>query len=196
LLGFAATVTAILNSFVKLTGGGMGFSGIPKYSSTTLIIISAVVIIVLVHNFKYSRFGRQCFALRTDELAAKSIGINTTGTKLFVFIFSAIITSFAGALYAHYLRFIDPSMFDWIKAAEWIIIVFVGGASSLTGAVAATLLLTFLPEFLRFANEWRIVVYSLIILGIVNFKPAGMFGEFELFPKKYNLPKANEVEKK
>jgi len=187
--GFAATITAILNGLVDITGGGMGLSGIPKYTSFTSLVLSAIIIIILVHNFKYSRFGRECFALRTDELAARSMGINTTRTKIIVFLFSAVITSYAGALYAHYLRFIDPSMFDWNKAAEWIILVFVGGPSSLTGAVVSTLLLTFLPEFLRFANEWRIVIYSLIVLGIVNFRPKGLFGEFELFPNKYDLPK-------
>ncbi|MDR1377408.1 MAG: branched-chain amino acid ABC transporter permease [Synergistaceae bacterium] len=185
--GFVSAVTALLNSMVKLTGGGRGYPGIPKFSRTWLLISSAVVVIILVRNFKYSRMGRQCLALRADELAAKSMGINTNRTKLMVFTFSAVITGYAGALYAHYLRFIDPSMFDWMTSTEWVIVVCVGGVYSLTGSVISTFLLAFLPELFRFAAEWRIVIYSLVVLGIVNFKPTGMFGEFELFTRKYNL---------
>lgn len=182
--GFGEAIIALINSLPKLTGGAMGLSGIKKIS-TPLIVISTIVIVVLVRNFKYSKYGRESLALKTDELAAKSIGIDVNRTKLMVFVFSAAIASYAGVLYAHYLQFIDSTLFKWSVAAEWVIFVFIGGANSLTGAVIASVILAALPEFLRFAEEWRIVIYCSVVLLVINFRSQGIFAEFELFVPKY-----------
>jgi len=99
---------------------------------------------------------------------------------LVTFLFAAAMTSYAGVLYAFYTTYVEPGAFGWIVSAEWIIIVFVGGINSLTGSVFATILLTGLPEMLRFASEWRIAVYCVIVLLIINFRPIGIFGEFEI----------------
>ncbi len=183
--GFTTAIIAILNSARKLTGGGMGLSGIPKHTSTALLVISMLVVLFLVRNFKYSRLGRQCMAIRTDELAAKAMGINTDRAKITVFLLSASITAYAGALYASYLRYIDPTMFTWNNTAEWIIIVFVGGTGSLTGSFLTAIILTALPELLHAVEQYRIIIYSAIVLIIVAFRPKGIFGEFEFFPRKY-----------
>lgn len=182
--GFGEAIIALINSLPKLTGGAMGLSGIKKIS-TPLIVISTIVIVMLVRNFKYSKYGRESLALKTDELAAKSIGIDVNRTKLMVFVFSAAIASYAGVLYAHYLQFIDSTLFKWSVAAEWVIFVFIGGANSLTGAVIASVILAALPEFLRFAEEWRIVIYCSVVLLVINFRSQGIFAEFELFVPKY-----------
>lgn len=178
--GFGEAIIALLNNSTNLTGGAMGLSGIPRYTNFAVVWGSVAVCLALVAGYKYSKFGRQCLALRTDELAAKAMGINVNRVKLVTFLFAAAMTSYAGVLYAFYTTYVEPGAFGWIVSAEWIIIVFVGGINSLTGSVFATLLLTGLPEVLRFASEWRIAAYCVIVLLIINFRPIGLFGEFEL----------------
>ena len=178
--GFGEAIIALLNNSVNLTGGAMGLSGIPQYTNFAIVWGSVAVCLALVVGYKYSKYGRQCLALRADELAAKAMGINVNRIKLVTFLFAAAMTSYAGVLYAFYTTYVEPGAFGWIVSAEWIIIVFVGGINSLTGSVFATLLLTGLPEMLRFASEWRIVVYCVIVLLIINYRPIGIFGEFEL----------------
>lgn len=177
--GFGEAIIALLNNSTNLTGGAMGLSGIPRYTNFAVVWGSVAICLALVAGYKYSKFGRQCLALRTDELAAKAMGINVYRVKLVTFLFAAAMTSYAGVLYAFYTTYVEPGAFGWIVSAEWIIIVFVGGINSLTGSVFATLLLTGLPEVLRFASEWRIAAYCIIVLLIINFRPIGLFGEFE-----------------
>ena len=178
--GFGEAIAALLNQSVSITGGAMGLSGIPKKTGIELAVISALICIFIVRNFKYSKFGRQCIALREDELAAKSMGINVTRVKMVAFLLSAAITAYAGVLYAFYTTYVEPAMFVWTKSAEWIIIIYFGGINSLTGAVFAGILLTSLPEVLRFAAEWRGVIYCIVVIFILNFRPSGVFGEYEL----------------
>jgi branched-chain amino acid transport system permease protein len=178
--GFGEAIIALLNNSTNLTGGAMGLSGIPQYTNFAVVWGSVAVCLALVAGYKYSKYGRQCLALRTDELAAKAMGINVNRIKLVTFLFAAAMTSYAGVLYAFYTTYVEPGAFGWIVSAEWIIIVFVGGINSLTGSVFATLLLTGLPEMLRFASEWRIAAYCVIVLLIINYRPIGIFGEFEL----------------
>ena len=178
--GFGEAIIALLNNSANLTGGAMGLSGIPQHTNFAVVWGSVAICVSLVVGYKHSKYGRQCLALRADELAAKAMGINVNRIKLVTFLFAAAMTSYAGVLYAFYTTYVEPGAFGWIVSAEWIIIVFVGGINSLTGSVFATLLLTGLPEVLRFASEWRIAAYCIIVLLIINFRPIGLFGEFEL----------------
>ncbi len=178
--GFGEAIIALLNNSANLTGGAMGLSGIPQHTNFAVVWGSVAICVSLVVGYKHSKYGRQCLALRADELAAKAMGINVNRIKLVTFLFAAAMTSYAGVLYAFYTTYVEPGAFGWIVSAEWIIIVFVGGINSLTGSVFATLLLTGLPEMLRFASEWRIAVYCVIVLLIINYRPIGIFGEFEL----------------
>jgi len=178
--GFGEAVAGILNYFVNFTGGAMGLVGIPNYTELWMVFVSSVIIIWMVRNFKVTKYGRQCIALKADELAAAAVGIDVYRVKLLVFVLSAVITSYAGALYGFLTSYVEPSMFGWTKSAEWVIMVFFGGVNSLTGAIVSGTLLTILPELLRFAAEWRIAIYCAIIIILLNFRPAGLFGEFEL----------------
>ncbi len=182
--GFGEAIIAILNNSASLTGGATGLSGIPQLTSLWLVLLSAAACIFIVANFKYSKFGRQCLALRSDELAARSMGINVNRIKLTAFLLAAVMTSYAGVLYGYYTTYVEPGMFNWTVSAEWIIIVFFGGINSLTGAIISALALASLPEVLRFASEWRIVIYCVIVLLIINFRPTGIFGEYELFARQ------------
>ncbi len=178
--GFGEAIIAVLNNTTSVTGGAMGLVGIPQRTTFLGAVLAAVIATVLVRNFKYSRFGRQCIAVKNDQLAAGAMGIAVNRVKLIAFLFAAALTASAGALYGHYTTYVEPSLFQWTTSAEWIIIVFVGGINSLTGAIVAAVFLTGLPELLRSAAEWRIVIYSIIVLIIINFRPSGIFGEYEL----------------
>ena len=182
-LGFGEAIVALLNNSANITGGAMGISGIPQLTTLPVVLVSVVVCLGLVILYKNSKYGRQCLALRSDELAAKSMGINVYRLKLITFLFAGALTGYAGVLFGFYTTYLEPAAFNWIISAEWTIIVFVGGVNSLTGTVLATILLTGLPEFLRFASEWRVAIYCVIVLLIVNYRTAGIMGEHELSPK-------------
>lgn len=99
--------------------------------------------------------------------------------KLITFTLGGAISAFAGTLYVHFTTYVEPNGFGWLTSAGWIIMVFVGGINSLTGAIFSGMLLSALPEILRFADEWRIVIYSAIVLIVVNFRPQGLLGSYE-----------------
>ena len=170
----------VQDKVILVTGGAMGISGIPQLTTLPVVAGSVVVCLTLVILYKNSKYGRQCLALRSDELAAKSMGINVYRLKLITFLFAGALTGYSGVLFGFYTTYLEPAAFNWIISAEWTIIVFVGGVNSLTGTVVATLLLTGLPEFLRFAAEWRVAIYSVIVLLVVNYRTAGLLGDREL----------------
>ncbi len=182
-LGFGEAITAILNRATPLTGGAAGFAGIPPYTTFPLVLVSAIVIIIAVAMFKGSKFGRQCTAIRGDELAAKAVGINVPWIKMSAFLFSVAVSAYSGCLYAFYTTYVDPSIFGWRKSADWVIMVFFGGSGSLTGAVLSTFILSGLPEILRFLADYRSIFYAALVLLIINFKPSGILGNWELTPK-------------
>lgn len=181
-LGFGEAITSFLNQNTKLTGGAAGFSGIPPITTFPLALISTIVVIAVVIWFKTSKFGRQCIAVRNDELAAKAVGINVARIKMIAFLFSVAVSAWAGCLYAFFTTYVEPSVFGWRKSADWVIMVFFGGVNSLTGAVFSALILTGLPELLRFLANYRSIFYAFLVLMVINFKPEGLFGHWELTP--------------
>jgi branched-chain amino acid transport system permease protein len=178
--GFGEALRALMDESVKYTGGAMGFSGVPQLTTPWLAAGSLIAAVWLVANVRRSKFGRDCLAIRTDELAAQVLGINSFDHKLKVFLLGAGLSSYAGALMAFFTTYVEPAMFGWNQSAIWIIMVFVGGRDSLTGTIFGAAALSALPEILRFASQWRVLIYCLIILAIINFRPAGLFGTWEL----------------
>ncbi len=182
-LGFGEAIAALLNRMQTLTGGAAGLTGIPRKTTFTIAFVSAMVAIVLVAFFRSSKFGRQCIAIRDDELAAKAMGTNVTFIKMRAFLLSVALTAYSGVLYAFYLSYVDPTIFGWKKSADWIIMVFFGGVNSLTGSVLGAFTLSALPQFLRSLESYRFVIYAVLVLLIINFKPSGLLGEWELTPQ-------------
>ncbi|NLV58331.1 MAG: branched-chain amino acid ABC transporter permease [Clostridiales bacterium] len=181
-LGFGEAITALLNRATALTGGASGLTGIPKETTLTIALLSAVVVIILITFFKASKYGRQCIAVRSDELAAKAMGINVPKVKMIAFLISVAVTAYGGCLYAFYTAYVDPTLFGWKKSAEWVIMVFFGGVNSLTGSILSTFVLSGLPEVLRFLQNYRAIIYAVLVLLVINFKPSGLLGEWELTP--------------
>jgi|LSQX01.1.fsa_nt_gb branched-chain amino acid transport system permease protein len=178
-LSFGEALVAFLNNTAS-TGGALGLTAIPRRTTPWLIVGILVVIIALVWNLKKSRFGRECIAIKSDELAAASMGINVPVVKLIVFTLAGAITALGGALYVHTTGYIDSASFGWDQSSLWIVMVFFGGINSLSGSIFAGIILGLIPEILRFSNELRIIIYCAIVLFIINFRPQGLFGEVEL----------------
>jgi branched-chain amino acid transport system permease protein len=180
--GFGEALIAILNVAVGLTGGAVGLVGIPQNVKPWHVFLSLVLIVIFVAVLKRGDFGRKAKSIRDNEMTAEVLGIPVFRQKLKVFILGSTIMSYAGVLYGSYLMFVDPTMFGWMRSAEWIIIVFFGGRNSLTGALLSGALLFSMPEALRFAAEWRVIIYCVLIILIISFRPAGIMGNLEFSP--------------
>ena len=167
----------------QYTGGAFGLIGVPRRVDVWFTLISAILVIAITAFFKTSKFGRQCIAVKGDELAAQAMGINASRVKMTAFLMSCALTSFAGCLYAFYVGYVGPTDFGWKKSADWVIMVFFGGVNSLTGSIFGGAFLTFLPQYMQALNKYRYVVYAILVLIILNFKPNGVFGEWELSPR-------------
>ena len=178
-LAFGEAVVALLNNATGFTGGSLGLNGIPRGVNAPLITVLLMASIFIVVNFKNSRFGRQCLAVKSDEISAEAMGINTARVKIISFVFAGALTAFAGALWAYLTTYVEPNAFAQKMSIEWIIIVFIGGVGSLSGTLFAGVLLTILPELLRFTDNLRIIIYSIFVILVINFMPKGLFGEKE-----------------
>ena len=141
---------------------------------------SAVVVILLARNLGHSTHGRALFAIREDEIAAEAMGVDTTRYKVRAFVIGAFFAGVAGGLFAHFLSYLNPSSFTFLKSIEVIVMVVLGGMGSITGSVLAAIVLTLLPEVLRPVKEFRMVIYSLLLIVLMLTRPQGLFGTREL----------------
>lgn len=182
-LGFGESIAQLILKLSQFTGGASGLIGIPRRVNVWFTLVAAILTISLTASFKMSKYGRQCIAIRSDELAAKAMGINTSKIKMIAFLLSCAMTAFAGCLYAFYVGYVGPTDFGWKKSADWVIMVFFGGVNSLTGSIFGGAFLTFLPQYMQALNKYRYIVYAVLVLFILNFKPNGIFGTWELTPK-------------
>jgi branched-chain amino acid transport system permease protein len=176
-LGFGEAIRLILDN-VDYFGGARGLSSITTQGTTTLtnvVIINIIAITVLVFIIK-SRHGRNMVAIREEELAAQTIGIDVFKYKMISFAISAFYAGIAGGLMAHYFGYIQPIMFKLVKSTELTIIVIFGGLGSVSGSVVGTILLTFLPELLRSFANWRLVLYGAAVIMIMISRPQGLMG--------------------
>jgi branched-chain amino acid transport system permease protein len=175
--GFGEMVRAALLHLAQLTGGALGVAGIPQ-------LVGLPMIILITACLKRSRFGRNCIAIRDDELAATLMGIPVYRHKMTVFILSSAITAYGGALYAFVIMFIEPNLFNWLESAKLIIITFVGGVNSITGAIVTSVVYYSFGEFFRFVDVWRDVLLAVAVLLVTIFRSQGIFGNWELTPDK------------
>lgn len=181
-LGFGEGVRVLFNYTRNITGGANGYSNIPYRTTGLVAVICAVLAFVIAWNFIHSKYGQTLSAIRENDVAAAANGINVAKYKKMSFVFSAIYAGWAGGLYAHYLRFITPSLFDLGKSSELIITTVLGGLGSLTGSVLGTLIVQLLPEFFRSLSEYRMLFYGIAVVLVVLLRPNGLYGyrEFSL----------------
>jgi branched-chain amino acid transport system permease protein len=197
-LAFTFVFYAVTLNWTALTGGPLGLPGIPKPSilglsfSSNLSFLFLTMIIVLAVYFTIKKlvdspFGKVLEATRDNELATKVLGKNTFKIKSIALATSAFFAGVAGSLYAHYITYIDPSSFTLMQLIPILAIVIIGGLASLKGTITATIFLILLPEPLRFigfpssiVGPMRQIIYALILLLILIYKPKGFFGKVEL----------------
>lgn len=165
---------------LEVTNGAAGLNGIPQFINWTWLFIFTAGTILLIVNFLHSSHGRACISIREDEIAAESMGVNTTYYKLFAFVLAAFFAGIAGGLAAHQTGMIDPSKYDFNRSVEILIMVVLGGMGSITGSVISASVLTLLPELLRGFDQYRMLVYSIILILVMLFKPSGLLGRYEI----------------
>jgi len=178
-LGFGEIIRIIILN-VDAVGGPRGFSGIPYLTSFFWVWSTALGTIALSRNLVTSTHGRALMAIREDEVAAQAFGINTVRYKVAAFVLSSSLAAVAGALYAHYDTYLNPSSFGFIRSFEIIIMVILGGMGSTSGAVAGAVIVTLLPELLRAAAAVRMLLYSALLIALMLLRPQGIMGHREL----------------
>ena len=178
-LGFGEIIRVLILA-MPFTGGAAGLSGIPLLTTFTYVFIIAIITVAVIFAFIHSRHGRAVIAIREDEIAAEAAGIHTTYYKLLAFVLAAFFAGIAGGLYAHHIGVLDPSKFDFNYSVEILIMVVLGGMGSITGSIVAAIVLTLLPDLLRGFSEYLMLIYSVILICVMLFKPSGLLGQHEL----------------
>jgi branched-chain amino acid transport system permease protein len=182
-LGFAEIIRIAIQNSPPL-GGALGLTPIPKYTDFAWLYGCVIVTVVVIWRIAYSPKGRAIMAVREDEIAAAAIGLNTTQYKITAFIIGAFFAGVAGALYALHERSITPTSFGLQKSIELVVMVTLGGLGSISGAILAAAVLTLLPEVLRPVEEYRMVIYSLLLVVMMLLRPQGLLGGWELWPAR------------
>ncbi|MGX6486672.1 branched-chain amino acid ABC transporter permease [Aerococcus sanguinicola] len=178
-LGIAEIIRITIMN-LEITNGAAGITGIPQNVNWITLYVFVVITTLIIVNFIHSSPGRAMIAVREDEIAAESVGLQTTRYKTIAFVLGALTASIAGTLYASYFGVITPGQFTFQKSIDILIIVVFGGIGSITGSFAAAILLELLNVILAPYGQLRMIVYSLAIIAIMIFKSSGLMGEFEL----------------
>lgn len=169
---------AILN--INYVGGASGFMGIPRLTTFPIAFWIMVFVVYVIKNFKNSADGRACLAIRENEIAAETMGINTTKYKVMAFTIGAGFAGTAGALFSHYYYIAHPASFTFMRSFDILTMVVLGGLGSMTGAVTGAVLLTAISAALADYPEWRMVIYSIVMIVLMLNRPQGLFGSKEL----------------
>ena len=184
-LGFGEILRVIFVNFKSFTGGANGkrFTTIlaARADYAWIVIIgSLVLVVVFLQNFFRSTYGRAVLSVREDEIAARSNGINAFKYKMTGFVIAAFIAGIAGGLYAPFIGFIKPDLASFNRSIEYLIYSVLGGLGSVTGSILAAYILTYLQEFLRFLQDYRLLFYPVILILVMLFRPQGMLGTREV----------------
>ncbi|HEY4246023.1 MAG TPA: branched-chain amino acid ABC transporter permease [Lacunisphaera sp.] len=173
-LGFGEIIRVIFQN-VDALGGALGLNGIPPYTTIFWVLAVVAVTIFTVTCLVNSTYGRGFLATRDDEIAAEAIGLNTTRYKIVAFVIGAFFAGIAGGLYGHFKMTITPTGFDFTKSIEIVVMVILGGMGNTVGVILAAILLTLLPELLRPIAEYRMVIYSALLVALMLVRPQGLF---------------------
>jgi branched-chain amino acid transport system permease protein len=189
-LGFGEIIRVLILNIDQI-GAARGLSGIPKWSNFFWVYLLVGITILISWRLVNSSVGRAFLAVREDQIAAEAMGVDTTRYKVKAFIMGSFLAGAAGALYAHYMMYLNPTMFMFIKSFEVVAMVVLGGLGSISGSVVAAVILTFLPEGLRAAKDFmpasmadkdpRMVIYSIMLIVLMLTRPQGLLGRRELW---------------
>ena len=183
-LGFGEIIRVVILN-IPAVGGATGFTDAIPMTNFFWIFAMAIMTIVIVRNLAISTFGRALAAVRADEIAAEAMGVNTTRCKVLAFVISAALAGVAGGLSGQlFANPLNPQNLNFVKSIEVIVMIVLGGIGSITGAVFGATTLTILPEALRTFDQQfpglRMVLYALLLILLMIFRPQGLFGRREL----------------
>ncbi len=162
---------------MKITGGAVGLRGIPKQTTLLWVIAAALFTLFILQRILNSRVGRALIAIREDETAAESMGINATYYKTLAFGVGAFFAGLGGGLFAHYFRYIHPNVFGFMRSIEHLCMVVLGGLGNMWGAMLGAAALTAIPELLRAGAEYRLLVYGALLVLMMRARPQGLLGD-------------------
>jgi len=186
-LGFGEIIRVIFQN-VETLGGALGLNGIPPYTTIFWVMAVAALTVFVVYCLVHSTYGRGFIATRDDEIASEAVGLNTTNYKIVAFVVGAFFAGIAGGLYGHFKMTITPTGFDFTKSIEIVVMVILGGMGNTLGVILAAVLLTLLPEVLRPVAEYRMVIYSFLLIVLMLARPQGLFNFRLPLPKKTTSP--------
>ncbi|NPV92929.1 MAG: branched-chain amino acid ABC transporter permease [Firmicutes bacterium] len=174
-LGFGEIVRVVFIN-LEITGGARGLAGIPRETDILIVGIIVVLAILAMYLINHSRFGRALLAIREDEIAAETMGINALAYKIKSFMIGAFFAGVSGGLYAHLMQYLNPADFGFTKSFDLLNFVVLGGLGSIPGTILGTTVLQLAPEFLRFVKEYRMLIYGGLMVVMMIFRPYGLLG--------------------
>ena len=180
-LGFGEIIRSFIEN-LSFTGGAQGLKKIPRLSTLNVVYLVMILCVVVMFTLVRSRHGRAITAIREDDIAAEASGIHNTYYKVMAFTAAAFFAGVAGGIYAQYLGVLGAANFNFNKSIDILVMVVLGGMGSLTGSIAAAVGLTALPEALRFIpnfSDYRMLIYSIVLIIVMIFKPSGLLGRYE-----------------
>lgn len=179
-LGVSEIIRIFIINGGSLTNGAAGILGIPNFTTWQMVYFFVVITTVATLNFLRSPIGRSTLSVREDEIAAESVGVNTTKIKIIAFVFGAITASIAGSLQAGFIGSVVPKDYTFINSINVLIIVVFGGLGSITGAIVSAIVLGILNMLLQDVASVRMIIYALALVLVMIFRPGGLLGTWEL----------------
>lgn len=168
----------ILN--IQQVGSASGMSGIPRDTTFPWLFFCMVVTLFVLKNIIHSKQGRACLAVRENAIAAEAMGIDTTAFKVFAFTIASMFAGLAGALFSHYFGIAHPSSFTFMRSFDIMTMVVLGGLGSLSGSVIGAFILTLIAAVMQSYPEYRMIVYALLLIILMLYRPNGILGNKEL----------------
>ena len=182
-LAFGEMVRYVIQN-IDFLGGAAGFKNIPIITNFTNTYIVTIISLVIIIRLMTSGYGRLVLSIREDEIASENIGINTNMVKIYGFFISSFFAGVAGVLFAHNLGVLSPDKFSFVYSIEILVMVVFGGIGSITGSIVSASFITIINELLRQVSEYRVLIYSVVLIMIMIFRPEGLLGTSELTLKK------------
>lgn len=192
-LGASEIIRVAILNLPDITNGAVGISGIPLMADWRFAYFVVVLTILMVTNYIRSSPGRATISIREDEIAAESLSIQTTYYKNIAFLMGAMTAALAGSIHASYFGVINPGQFTFNKSIDVLIIVVFGGIGSVTGSIVAAIALGIINVYLQQFGALRMIVYALVLILIMIFRPSGLMGNIEfslshLFKRPQDVP--------
>lgn len=179
-LGFGEIIRVLINTvFSPLTDGGKGLFGIPTYAGYADTFFITALCVCALYMLIRSRHGRATIAIRENDIAAESSGVNVSNYKVKMFVISAFFAGIAGGIYAHQLGVLTAAKFDFNRSIDYLVMVVFGGMGSLTGSIFAASSLTIVQFLMASLVEYRQLAYALLLIAMMIFRPKGIFGRWE-----------------